>query len=249
MKKKNTVLGLLTAGALLVSGAALSHAGDLKITGFADIQYYISNDQPTIDKATGKNIVENQFVVKGEIDFEKEVENVTFRMDLDFPSGETGPKTIGRTLADTNMSVTGMPAGSASFADNIEQLKFVLALTGKEAGNLSLTGGIFNSPIGYELQDAPDRNFISFGQLRSMVPFNLGGVRLAASHGPVSASVLYTDEWRSVAAAKDSGNPGAVTVGNWTLPTSEENSFGGTLAFNPMPEVGLSIGYLFSTTL
>lgn len=268
MKKSNAVLGLFAAGMLVASGAGASHAGDLKVTGFADIQYFITNDQPDLDGGiTNKNLVENQFVVKGELDFEKEMENVTFRMDLDFPSNETGAAdtdctltaagtpvdangdgvcdpsntggSLGSTLAATNMGVNGLPAGGNTFAEHIEQAKFVWAITGEEMGNIFLEGGIFNSPIGYESQDAPDRSFISYGQLFGMVPSNLGGIQLGGSHGPISASVIYVDEWR--------GTVGPATgVESFKLPTSEENSLGGTLGFNPMPEVGLSIGYLTS---
>lgn len=244
MKKSMFVLGLFAAGLMVASGPGLSRAGDLEVTGFADIQYFIDNEHPALDPAGGRNVVERQFVVKGEIDFEKETDNLTFRMDLDFPSSETGTDanpSVGQTFANTNMSVSGLPGGPNTLAEHLEQLKFVWAITGEESGNIWLEGGLFNSPIGYESQDAPDRDFISYGQLFGLVPSNLGGIQLGASHGPISVSVLYTDEWRSV-----SGQGGAVTVGNNVLPASEENSFGGTIAFNPMPAVGLSIGYLTS---
>ncbi|MFQ5589374.1 MAG: hypothetical protein ACE5F7_11120, partial [Nitrospiria bacterium] len=85
MKKSMFVLGLFAAGLMVASGPGLSRAGDLEVTGFADIQYFIDNEHPALDPAGGRNVVERQFVVKGEIDFEKETDNLTFRMDLDFP--------------------------------------------------------------------------------------------------------------------------------------------------------------------
>lgn len=228
MKKSMSVLSLFAAGLMVLGGAGLSHAGDLKISGFADILYFVTNE--AFDVAGGKNALEQQFVARAEVDFEKEEGPVTFRLDLDFPGSTSGG--IGGNLAGSHIVVGGGLAGAHTFGDTIEQAKFDWVIPSAPA-NLTLTGGIFNTPIGYELQDATDRTLITFGQLFVLLPINHAGIELSASQGPVSASVLYVDEWRSLA-------------GGAALPTAEENSYGGTLSFNPMPEVGLSIGYLTS---
>ncbi len=248
MKKSSFVLNTLVAASIITGSAGIGHAGDLKINAFADILYIGMNDQPSLDPTNGKNLVEGQFVAKGEINLEKENGGVTFRMDLDFPSSETGPAdndgaannggSLGNTLASTNMSVNGLPGGPNTFAEHIEQAKFVWDIPGLPI-DPDLTGGVFNSPIGYESQDAPDRSFVSYGQLFGLVPSNLAGVMLEAEHGPFSGSVLFTDDWAGTAA-------GPVGTTGFVLPASEENSFGLTFGYsdanNSLPD--LSVGYI-----
>ncbi len=240
MKKGSFVLNMLLAALIVVGSAGLGRAGDLKVNAFVDVLYIAADDHPALDGGA-KNVVEGQFVAKGELDVEKETDGVTFRIDLDFPSSETGTATggggsLGSTLASTNMSVTGLPGGPNTFAEHIEQAKFVWAIPGLPL-DLNLTGGVFNSPIGYESQDAPDRSFVAYGQLFALVPSNLAGIELAGSMGALSGSVLFTDDWAGAAAGP---------VGTLVLPASEENSFGLTLGYSdantPIPD--LSVGYI-----
>ena len=226
MKKSNAVLSLFAAGAMIVGGAGLSYADDLKVSGFGAIDFYVSseaNDNQCSDtngNPNRTNCKEMQFNVPyAEVDFEKTVGSVTVRLDLDFNG-------TGNNIA----------------ADDVEQMRFDWMLpVGQELG-LTLTGGIFNSPVGFESQDAPDKLQVSNGQLFNMVPSNLAGIQLAAGTDMVSGSLLFTNDWRDpvpFATNAPTATPPVNSVG-------EENTLGATLAITPMPEVGLSIGYLGS---
>lgn len=222
MKKSMSVLSLFAAGAMILGGAGLGHADDLKVSGFGTINFNLTDEasdnscQDTSNTANSTNCTELQFSVPSvEVDFEKTVGSVTVRLDLDF-----------------NVK-NGVNIGN----DDVEQLRFDWTLpVGQELG-LTLTGGIFNSPVGFEAQDSPDKLQISNGQLFGMVPSNLAGLQLSGGTDMVSGSLLFVNDWR------DFGN---ATVAPATQALGEENTIGFTLAVSPMPEAGLSIGYLSS---
>lgn len=215
MRRGTFVLNLVMAGLVVAGSAGFGYAANLKVSGFADVTWWFGNDQPTIDAATG-NTLEQKFRTQAEVDFEKQEGDVTFRLDLDF-SGNS-----------CDQSVNGIFCAGSAITTIIEQANFNWAKAGAPMG-LNLTAGIFNSPIGLESQDSPDRQFVTYGQLYGMVPSNLTGLQLAVSQGDLSASIIYANEWRTAGL-------GAV----------EENSVGFTLSFNPQPLFGVSIGYLTS---
>ncbi len=227
MKKSMSVFSLFAAGAMVLGGAGLSHADDLKVSGFGSINFDLTDEArdnkcaDTNGTPGQTNCDELQFSVPFvEVDFEKTVGSVTVRLDLDFGVGGTKNNIAG---------------------DTVEQMKFDWVLpVGQEVG-LTLTGGIFNSPVGFEAQDSPDKLQISNGQLFGMVASNLAGLQLSAGTDMISGSLLFTDDWQSdTPYATPSATPAtSTTVGG-------ENTLGATLAITPMPEVGLSIGYLGS---
>jgi len=221
MKKNLTALGLFVAGFMMVIGPAVGFAGDLKVSGFGDIQLPLSdeardNNNGTVD-ANGNpvsctdgdgqnaNCTELQFSVDAEVDFERTQGAVTVRLDLDIPNK------AGRT-----------------FTDHIEQIRFDWAPDGAPLG-MTLTGGVFNTPIGNEGQDATDLNTITNGRLFSLLPVNHAGLQLAGSAGDISGNLLFVNDW----------NGGATTL-------KEENSVGATLSYKAMPVVGVTVGYITS---
>jgi hypothetical protein len=208
MNNKNLLLSLLTT--VLVFGlTGGSYGQDVTVSGFADIIYTQFNE--TVEPENGTpNLSERKFTVTGEVDFEKKVDPVTFRMDLDIP-------------------VTGNQAANitAGTSLNIEQAKFIWALPQAKALGLSLTGGAFNAPIGFEAQDAPDMLQTSNGQLFALVPSNLAGVMLSGAVGPVKLDAYYANEW----------------IGN----TSEENSVGALITLSPIEKTSLAVGLIHPT--
>ena len=214
MSKFMRLLSLFVViGSLSAATAYAEEAPAVKISGFADIIIDLSDEalDDVCADSDGKpaNCAERKTSVVGEVDFEKQNGPLTFRLDLDIPS-------IGNEAA-----------GTAPRTDiGIEQAKFIWAVPGAEAGKLTLTGGIFNAPIGFEAQDAPDMLQTTNGQLWALVPANLAGVMFSGGAGPVAVSVYAANEWR----AND----------------AEENSMGGLLTLTPVDIVSLSVGYLTS---
>ncbi|VAX30000.1 hypothetical protein MNBD_NITROSPIRAE01-2095 [hydrothermal vent metagenome] len=222
MKKSMSVFSLFAAGAMVLGGAGLSHADDLKISGFGSINFNLMNEasdnscSDTSGTDGSTNCTELQFSVPyAEVDFEKTVGSVTVRLDLDFNG-------------------TGNNIGN----DDVEQFRFDWMLPAGQDLGLTLTGGIFNSPIGFEAQDSPDKLQISNGQLFNMVPSNLAGLQLAGGTDMVSGSLLFVNDWRDFGTGDLP--PGA------TQSLGEENTLGATFAITPMPAVGLTVGYLSS---
>lgn len=221
MKKKSTVLSFAMVGAMVFGGGSLSYADDLKVSGFGAINLDIIDEakdnscSDTAGTSNRTNCDELQFSVPyAEVDFEKKMGSVTVRLDLDFNG--------------TSNNIAG---------DDVEQMRFDWALPFGQEVKLNLTGGIFNSPVGFEAQDSPDKLQITNGQLFNMVPSNLAGVQVSAGMGMIGGSLIFANDWR------DYGNP-PVTPATQAL--GEENTIGATLAITPMPEVGLSVGYLDS---
>ncbi len=219
MKKNNSVLRVLMTGLLVVSAAGIGHAGDLMVSGFGSIDFDLTDEAQDnqcsnpAGTANSTNCDELQFSASSvEVDFEKKAGAVTVRLDLDFNG-----------------------AANNAGGDDVEQMKFDWALPIASEFGLNLTGGIFNSPVGFESQDSPDKLQISNGQLFGLVPSNLVGLQLSGGADMVSGSVIFANDWQDSGGAGP--NPG--TLG-------EENTFGATFAINPMPEAGLSIGYLDS---
>jgi len=212
MKKNLTALGLFVAGFMMVIGPAVSFAGQTKVSGFGSILLPLSdeaqdNNGCTDGDGNNANCTELQFSADAEVDFEHTEGAVTVRLDLDIP---------------------GSDLNSNTFADHIEQVRFDWAPSGAPAG-LTLTGGVFNTPIGNEGQDAVDLNTISNGRLFSLLPVNHAGLQLAGGAGDISGNLLFVNDW----------NGGATTL-------KEENSIGVTLSYKAMPVVGATVGYITS---
>jgi len=220
MKKNLTALGLFVAGFMMVIGPAVSFAGQTKVSGFGSILLPLSDEAQDngsvvdVDGTTknctdgdgnNANCTELQFSADAEVDFEHTEGAVTVRLDLDIPNK------AGRT-----------------FVDHIEQIRFDWAPSGAPAG-LTLTGGVFNTPIGNEGQDAVDLNTITTGRLFNLLPVNHAGLQLGGGQGPVSGNLLFVNDFNGDAAS-----------------LKEENSYGATVSFKPMPVVGVTVGYITS---
>jgi hypothetical protein len=218
MKKMNFVLSLFAAGVLVLFGTGQSLAGDLKVSGFADIILTLmdeSSDDATVDSdGESANSTERKTGVSAEVDFEYTEGPVTFRLDLDIPS--IGNEATGLT-----------PVGDIG----VEQAKFVWAIPGGDPFGLSLTGGAFNAPIGFEAQDAPDLYQTSNGQLFALVPSNLAGFMATGGVDMVSLDVYFANDWR--------GTSSGTLLG-------EENSIGGLLTVTPIEQASLAVGYITS---
>lgn len=212
MRYRYLMFGLIVASFVILGGAGLSHADDLKITGFADIILTLSDESgdDLARDADGKlaNSKNLKTGVTGEVDFEKAAGPVTFRMDLDV-------------------------AGAA-----IEQAKFTYMIPGADAWGLSLTGGAFNAPIGFEAQDAPDMLQTSNGQLFGLVPSNLRGLMLSGGMEMVNANLYFANEWRGTT------SPPLPLPGGGLL--GEENSIGGLVTVKPIEMASLAVGYITS---
>ena len=129
-------------------------------------------------------------------------------------------KTVGPVAVRLDVDVT---TGGAE----IEQAKFVKGFGG---GHASFTGGIFNAPIGFESQDAPDKLQFSNGQLFDLVPSNLSGVMFSWWSGPASVDLYFANDWN--------GQP--------TPQTGFDNSLGGQLKVKAGQFTDISVGYISS---
>ena len=183
MKTLSLVVSFLAATLMVLTGAQISLAGDLKVSGFADIVTTIidegSDDDEFDSDGNLANSAETKTDIAAEVDFEYTEGSVTARLDLDIPS-------IGNEAAGLS------PVGDIG----IEQAKFVWMIPGADMVGLKLTGGAFNAPIGFEAQDAPDLYQTSNGQLFGLVPSNLAGFMVSGGMGPVALDIYFANEWR-----------------------------------------------------
>jgi len=216
------------AGIMVVGASGIGRADDLKVSGYGDITLDLLDE--TRDNACSSptsatldtNCDEFQFNTTAEVDFEKKQGPVTVRLDLDFPA----------------VTGVGTTAGGNNIVANIdmEQMRFDWMLpVGSELG-LTLTGGVFNSPIGFEAQDAPDKLQVTNGQLFGLVPSNLAGLKLSGGNNMVNGGLIFANDFRNA-------------MPNLLGGVGEEHSAGAIVSFTPMPEVGLTVGYLDSGIL
>lgn len=139
---------LVAAAAILILATPASAEDKTEINGFLDL-YYTIGDKPAAK--AGKNPNKAKFVVEGEVDITSSLsEKLDVRIDLDvYLNGDQG-------------STVGEEQDSAE----IEQAFFVL----KDAfGTISVKGGAFNNPVGWEAEDATDLYQFSHGQIYSIL--------------------------------------------------------------------------------
>ncbi len=200
--KKSFVYGLATA--MLLAGTSV-YAGDLKTWGYGNIWTTLSNNA-TSSTATDSGVGELETRTAAEVDFEKTVGKTTVRLDVDLNNNPT-------TLPVTTVI--------------IEQVKLVRSLN----DSMSFTGGIFNTPIGLELQDAPDKTTFSSGQLSKLRPANFTGVMFSWWNGPAALDLYAGNDWRGQQAA-----PQGIY----------ENSIGGQISLSANKIADLKVGYVTS---
>jgi hypothetical protein len=207
---------LLIAGA---SGIARAADGELKVNGFAAILFPVLDQNTdglcTDHKGDPANCLERFTTGWAEVDFDYTQGPVKFRLDLDVPS-------LGNEA--TGFASSGGDVG-------IEQARFDWMVPGGEAYNLTVTGGAFNAPIGFEAQDDPDMYQITYGQLFLLVPSNLAGFMVSGSQGPVSGGIFYGNDFRGT------------TDGFGSL-LGEENTVGVHVNVAPIEQASLDLTYL-----
>ena len=156
-------------------------AADLKVNGFADIIYTLTDEA---SDAPGGNTAEGKFLADGEIDFASKLsDTVSVRMDIDIALAANG---------GVNAGLSG-PADSAV----LEQAFFAWSLP----KDLTFIGGVFNNPVGWEAEDAPDlyqtshsANWNILDGQTALHGNNIAGVALAGKVGPVTLTGAFIDD-------------------------------------------------------
>lgn len=157
-------------------------ADSASVSGFADITLGITNDaSPASEKL---------FAANAEVDFIKTVGAVTARVDVDLALATNG--------GNNASALTGGAADSAV----IEQALFAWGLT----DTVTFIGGVFNNPIGYDAEDAPDMDFTSHSVVYDVLDGqtalygnNLAGVAVAADLGVVTVTGALLNDLQQVA--------------------------------------------------
>ncbi len=144
-------------------------AGSVAGANAADVSGY-ANIWTNLSSDTAST-TELKTSVGAEVDFEKTMGKSNVRLDVDLKDSSKGA------------------------AVAIEQAKFTQQLH----SNLSLTGGRFNSPIGFEKQDSPDKWQFSNGQLFAGRPANLDGLMVSWWGGPATVDVIFANDWQGQA--------------------------------------------------
>ena len=171
---KKNVIALAVAAAMAPGFAA---AADSKVSGFADITY-INADADADVLGNGKET--SAFVANAEVDFASKLSDiVSVRVDTDLSLATNG----GINAA----AITGGPADSAA----IEQAYFAASV----AEGVTVIGGVFNNPIGWQAVDVVDRyqsaNLLTYDVLNGQTALygnNIAGVAVAGDLGPVTVT-------------------------------------------------------------
>jgi len=221
----NKRLLFVSSSALLLVFSNSVFAIDSKVSGFADIIWTLTDEASDSTAPGGTNSTEGKFTVDGEVDFFSKLnETVSARVDLDLAMAVNGGANAS--------AVTGGPADSAI----IEQAFFAWSLP----NNLTFLGGVFNNPVGWEGEDAPDLYQTSHNQNWEILDGqtalhgnNVAGVALAAPLGPITVTgallndLQQTNEEYSIA-----------IVVNATPVTGLDLEFGFVTQDNDVPTAG-----------
>ncbi len=211
----NTKLPFVLSTTLLLAMSNTAFAADSKVSGFADIIWTITDEASDSNTAGGKNSTEGKFTVDGEVDFaSKLTDKISVRVDLDLSmalnTGLNAPDTV------------GLPGPKDSAV--IEQAFFAWTLE----DNLTFLGGVFNNPVGWEAEDAPDlyqtthsQNWIILDGETALNGNNIAGIALAAVLGPVTVTGALLNDLQQV----DEENSIAIVV-NATPVTGLDLEFG-----------------------
>lgn len=193
--------------ALAVSTACLpfiAQAATPTVSGFADINYALIDDTAE-NSASHVNYKENQFSANGEIDIAGNLaNNVRVRTDID--------------LSTTTGSFDSAEIEQAYFETNL-------------ASNISLMGGVFNNPIGWEEEDRPNMyqssHSLSYEILNSQTALRGNNVTGVSVTGKFNNAVSVT-----------------AAVLNDIQEVPEKNSIALAVDINPMRELAIEIGFL-----
>lgn len=200
----NKKILFIAVSAALAPGLS-SAAEGLTVSGFADIIYTIKNesrDNTGDGTDTSINDANSKFGATAEADFAyKAADSVSVNVDLDLNAG-------------------GGDSGQ------IEQAYFGWAATPA----VTVLGGIFNDPIGYDAEDAPNMNFTSHDVIYGILDHqtaltgdNVAGIAVAGAIGPVTLTGAMLNE---------------------TAQTNEENSFAIVANYTALKDLNLELSYL-----
>ena len=204
-------------------------AVDLKWNGFLDLTFMAADDT-----VSGTSDTESKFAIQGELDLNAALgDKVTARIDLDLGSATiTDP---GMTIIDCNATLTGVTCDVLA-PEKEDSGRFEQAFVAWESPQgIQLKGGLFNNPLSWEAEDAPDLYQISHGQLYSIWD---------------STTALSGNNLLGVAV---SGKTGSVTLTgailNDLLETPEKNSFLGMVSIKPNAQMDLKVGFITQDAL
>lgn len=128
--------------------------------------------------AEGTSVIENKFFTTAELDFETRLNNqISARLDLDLNVAGEGE------------------------SGRLEQTYF----TWMSKGGVQLKGGLFNNPLGWEAEDAPDLYQITHGQLydiwddqTALEGNNITGIAVSGEVGPVILMGAFLNDLQNV---------------------------------------------------
>ncbi|HGX92905.1 MAG TPA: hypothetical protein ENK35_06270 [Candidatus Tenderia sp.] len=163
---KKNVIAMAVAAAMVPGFAA---AADSKVSGFGDIYY-------TNDSDSNLSV----FTANAEVDFASKLSDiVSVRADVDLSLSDNTGTSLGAT--------TGGPQDGVA----IEQAFFAAGI----AEGVTLIGGVFNNPIGWEAEDVTDRyaitatkNYEVLDGQTALWGNNIAGVAVAGDLGPVTVT-------------------------------------------------------------
>ncbi len=197
---KKTALSLAVLGAFAANSAVAAPEASANVSGFADIIYTAADDLTST--TDGKSTTEGKFDATAEIDIMATLsDNVTVRVDTDLTlSGET--------------------------SGQLEQAFFAWAAS----NNFTLIGGVFNSPVGWELEDAPDLYQITHGQIWNILDGqtaldgnNVAGIAGAFNFGMATITAAFLNDLQQ---------------------SNEENSLALIGAITPVEGLNLELSYV-----
>jgi len=206
MNKK--LIALAVAGVISGYGTAVNAAAT--VSGFADLGYYLA-DETKDDSRTAavlaggpanKNAQDSTFYGNGEIDVVTTVGAVTTRLDVNLDTTTTGT------------------------SGSLEQAFFAW-----DMGAVTLIGGVFNNPMGADVEDKPEMEFNSNSVVYKILDNqtagnrgnNLEGVALTGMLGPVTLTGAFLDDIGAAA---------------------EENSLALVANYTPMAGLDLELGLI-----
>ncbi|PCI12672.1 MAG: hypothetical protein COB71_08465 [Thiotrichales bacterium] len=143
----------------------------VEVSGFTVVKYVLTDDSGMVAPAT-TNANESKFSANGEIDFTSSpADGVTVRMDVDLD----------------------LTTGSGQ----LEQAFFAWSAT----DSVTVIGGVFNNPIGYEAEDKPDMIFNNHGAVYTVLDGqtvldgdNVAGLAVAGAVGPVTLTGAFLND-------------------------------------------------------
>ena len=154
------------------------------------------------------------FAADAEVDVSKKMGTATVRVD-----------------ADVNLAVNGGSSATGGDSGRLEQAYFAWAAT----KSVTVLGGLFNNPIGQELEDAPDMDFTSHSAVYNILDGqttlygnNVAGVAGAGAVGPTTVTVAIIDDIGLATGTSGKGKTSTAAVVN----------------FSPIKGLDLELGYV-----